>query len=89
MGFRREVLPVFAPVPGFLNESHDLWLAICGILARSIQHLDESTLFRRIHEDNATPRSWRSLPLILRSRVMLVRCMIQASRRLRVRGLTD
>lgn len=89
MGFRRGVLPVFTPVPGYLNESHDLWLAICGNLARSIQHLDDSTLLRRIHEDNATPRSWRSLSLILRSRIMLVRCMVLASRRLLAQRRAD
>lgn len=89
MGFRREVLPIFAPVPRYLNESHDLWLAICGNLARSIQHLDDSTLLRRIHEDNATPRGWRSLSLIIRSRIMLVKCMILAFRRLSAQRRTD
>ncbi|MBT2531845.1 glycosyltransferase [Arthrobacter sp. ISL-48] len=89
MGFRRQVLPVFAPVPGYLNESHDLWLAICGNLGRSIQHLDESTLLRRIHDENATPRSWRSLSVIVRSRIMLARCMILATRRLLLQRRTD
>lgn len=83
MGFRRDMLPVFTPVPRYLNESHDLWLAICGNLAGSIRHLDGSTLLRRIHDDNATPRSWRSLPVILRARVILLRCIAQAWRRLR------
>ncbi len=83
MGFRRDMLPVFTPVPRYLNESHDLWLAVCGNLAGSMRHLDESTLLRRIHDDNATPRSWRSLSVILRARIMLLRCIAQAWRRLR------
>jgi glycosyltransferase involved in cell wall biosynthesis len=83
MGFRRDMLPVFTPVPRYLNESHDLWLAICGNLAGSMRHLDESTLLRRIHDDNATPRSWRSMSVILRARIMLLRCIAQALRRLR------
>ncbi|QCO99143.1 glycosyltransferase [Arthrobacter sp. 24S4-2] len=83
MGFRRDMLPVFTPVPRYLDESHDLWLAICGNLAGSMRHLDESTLMRRIHDDNATPRSWRSLSVILRARIMLLRCIAQAWRRLR------
>ncbi|MDI3193070.1 glycosyltransferase [Pseudarthrobacter sp. AL07] len=83
MGFRRDMLPVFSPVPRYLNESHDLWLAICGNLAGSIQHLDESTLLRRIHDDNATPRGWRSLSVIFRARVILLRCIARAWRRLR------
>ncbi|WP_454698921.1 glycosyltransferase family 2 protein [Arthrobacter humicola] len=83
MGFRRDMLSVFTPVPRYVNESHDLWLAICGNLAGSMRHLDESTLLRRIHDDNATPRSWRSLPVILRARIMLLRCIGQAWSRLR------
>lgn len=83
MGFRRDMLPMFTPVPRYLGESHDLWLAICGNLAGSMRHLDESTLLRRIHDDNATPRSWRSLSVILRARIMLLRCIAQAWRRLR------
>lgn len=83
MGFRHDMLAVFTPVPRYLNESHDLWLAICGNLAGSMRHLDESTLLRRIHDDNATPRSWRSVSVILGARLMLLRCIAQASRRLR------
>lgn len=82
MGFRRDMLPVFTPIPRYVNESHDLWLALCGNLARSMRHLDESTLRRRIHDDNATPRTWRSLPVILRARIMLLRCIGHAWRRL-------
>ena len=82
MGFRRDMLSVFTPVPRYVNESHDLWLAICGNLAGSMRHLDEPTLLRRIHDDNATPRSWRSLPVILGARIMLLRCIGQAWRRL-------
>jgi len=83
MGFRRDILPVFTPVPKYLNESHDLWLAIIGNLSGSIRHLDDSTLLRRIHDENATPRGWRSLSVILRARVVLLRCIRQARRSLR------
>lgn len=81
MAFRREVLDMFAPVPPYLRESHDLWLAICGNVLGSIGHLDESTLLRRIHGDNATPRGWRSLPVILAARVVLIRLLLEAVRR--------
>jgi glycosyltransferase involved in cell wall biosynthesis len=86
MAFRRDMLPVFTPVPRYVNESHDLWLAICGNLAGSMRHLDESTLLRRIHDDNATPRGWRSLSVILRARLMLLRCIAEAALRLRRDG---
>lgn len=81
MAFRREVLNLFLPVPGYLRESHDLWLAICGNILGSIGHLDESTLLRRIHGENATPSGWRSLRTILSARVVLLRLLWEAWRR--------
>ncbi|WP_426996328.1 glycosyltransferase [Pseudarthrobacter sp. N5] len=83
MAFRREVLSSFAPIPPYLRESHDLWLAILGNTSGSIRHLDGSTLLRRLHEDNATPRGWRSLRVILVARVVLVKLMFEARKRLR------
>lgn len=83
MAFRREVLSSFVPIPPYLRESHDLWLAVLGNTAGSIRHLDASTLLRRLHSDNATPRGWRSLRVILRARVVLLRLMCEARRRLR------
>lgn len=81
MGFRRELLDVFTPVPAYLRESHDLWLAICGNAADSIAHLDESTLLRRIHGENATPQGWRAPATILRARVVLLRLLFEGFRR--------
>lgn len=81
MGFRREFLDMFAPVPPYLRESHDLWIAICGNMIRSMRHLDAPTLLRRIHGENVTPRGWRSLGTILRARVVLLRLLLEASRR--------
>lgn len=85
MGFRREAARYFTPIPAYVRESHDLWLAICGNVAGSITHLDESTIYRRIHESNQTPSGLRSLPKIVGARVMLVRLMVEAFRRTRRR----
>lgn len=82
MAFRREVLHDFAPVPHYLHESHDLWLAILGNTAGSIVHVDDATLLRRLHEENATPRGWRSFKVIVAARLVLLRLMIEARRRL-------
>lgn len=90
MAFRRELLEAFAPMPSYLRESHDLWLAIIGNMAGSIVHLDEPTLLRRLHDENATPRGWRSLATITAARVVLLRLMVEARRRLlSLRGLVD
>lgn len=81
MAFRREFIGMFAPVPPYLRESHDLWTAICGNILGSIRHLDSPTLLRRIHGENVTPRGWRSLSVILRARIILLRLVVEAIRR--------
>lgn len=83
MALRREGLHYFVPVPGYVRESHDLWLAICGNVAGSIAHLDESTIYRRLHDENQTPAGFRSLPKIVAARVMLLRLMAEAALRRR------
>lgn len=83
MAFRREVLGYFSPIPSYLRESHDLWLAICGNVAGSIAHLDESTIYRRLHDENQTPAGWRTLPKIIAARVTLLRLMTEATLRRR------
>lgn len=84
MAFRRKFAEFVVPMPGFLFESHDLWLALSGNVFGSITHLEEATLRRRIHGENVTPQGWRSLRSIIRARWMLLRCLLLAlSRRVR------
>jgi glycosyltransferase involved in cell wall biosynthesis len=86
MAFRKEAARYFTPIPPYVRESHDLWLAICGNIGGSVTHLDQSTIYRRLHEENQTPAGWRSLPKILSARVMLLRLMVEAFRRSRARA---
>lgn len=81
MGVRREALALALPFPAYLDESHDLWLALYGNLARSVVHLDEPTLQRRVHESNATPDRPRGLRPALASRLMLLRAVVELRRR--------
>ena len=68
MAFRREFVHVVAPIPSFV-ESHDLWIALAGNLTGSNAHLDERTLLKRKHANNATSTiSTRGLYRKLRSR---------------------
>lgn len=85
MGFRRDFADVVLPMPSFLYESHDLWMALAGNLAGEMTHLEEPTLYRRLHEDNETPRHWRRLDRILKARWMLLRALFTAAVRLRRR----
>ena len=86
MGFRRDFADVVLPMPSFLYESHDLWMALAGNLAGEMTHLEEPVLYRRLHEDNETPRNWRRLDRILKARWMLLRALITAALRLRGRS---
>lgn len=81
MGLRRDALQVVLPFPEGLTESHDLWLGIVGNAIGSIRHLEAASVQRRLHDTNQTPQGWRSLPQILRARLMLARCMVEARRR--------
>lgn len=83
MAFRRDMLPIFTPIPPYLRESHDLWLAICGNLAGSVAHLEQATLLRRLHDSNETPAGFRSLGRIIAARIILARLVVEAQRRLK------
>lgn len=83
MGMTRRAVSLFLPIPDYVRESHDLWLAICGNMAGVICHMDEPTLLRRLHAENVTPRGWRSLRKIVAARVMLVRLIAEAFVRVR------
>lgn len=85
MGFRRELVPDLVPFPEIFVESHDLWLAILGNATRSISHLSEVVVERRLHDYNVTPLKWRPLGVILTARLMLARGMVIARRRVGLR----
>lgn len=78
MAMTRAQAEIFAPIPDFLSESHDLWLALCGNVRGSMVHLNEPTLLRRLHDNNVTPRGWRSLSVIVKARVMILRALTEA-----------
>ncbi len=83
MAIRRDTLPLVAPFPAFLSESHDLWIATVANLGRRLRHVDEATVRRRLHDANASSERPRGVGPALRSRVLLLRAMFEAGRRLR------
>ena len=81
MAFRRDILDSVVPIPAFLYESHDLWLAMIANTHRENCHLDASSVARRLHDANQTPLGWRSLSAILRARWMKLRALRVARHR--------
>lgn len=85
MALRRSVLDTALPFPPFLDESHDLWLALHGNLLGRMRHLELRSVRRRFHAGNASPNRPRGLRMVLRSRFMLLRCVVELLRRRRRR----
>jgi glycosyltransferase involved in cell wall biosynthesis len=84
MGFRREAIDGgILPIPEYVTESHDIWIAITGNVRHSIRHLDEVVVERRLHDSNQTPLGIRGLPTILAARRRFARLIVEASRRAR------
>ncbi len=85
MGVRRDVLATVLPIPGWVHESHDLWIGIVGNVEGEMVHLEAPSIARRLHDANQTPLGWRGPVKILRARWMLARCIGVAVRRSRAR----
>lgn len=83
MGMRRAALDRILPFPDFLDESHDLWVALYGNITRSVVHLDIRSVQRRFHGGNATPERPRGPLQVARSRAMLLRSVVELRRRTR------
>lgn len=83
MAFRRDIFPSVVPIPRFVHESHDLWLALVANTHRENTHLEEPSVARRLHDANQTPLGWRGPVAILRARWMKVRCLAVALQRRR------
>lgn len=76
MAFRREAISSILPFPP-LTEAHDHWIALMGNLDGGIKHVGQSTVARRLHENNLTS-SRRSLGPVFRTRVKLTVLLVTA-----------
>jgi glycosyltransferase involved in cell wall biosynthesis len=71
MAFQRGLADLVTPMPRSV-ESHDAWIAIAANLLGTISHLENATLRKRKHANNATSTvSSRSLYMKLRARVVM------------------
>lgn len=83
MALRRDFLDRALPFPGYLTESHDLWIATVANAAGELAHVQQPTLRRRLHDDNASSERPRGIRKALASRVLLLRLWREARRRVR------
>jgi glycosyltransferase involved in cell wall biosynthesis len=71
MILERSILDLVLPIPDYV-ESHDLWFAAAANIKRSIIHVENFTLLRRIHGKNYSVVS-RSIFAKLQSRFVFIR----------------
>lgn len=83
MAFRRDIYNSVVPIPRFVYESHDLWLALVANTHRENLHLEEASVARRLHDANQTPLGWRGPRAIVRARWMKIKCLVVAMSRSR------
>jgi glycosyltransferase involved in cell wall biosynthesis len=83
MGLRREILRSVLPIPAFVFESHDLWIALVANTHGENVHLEAPSVARRLHDANQTPLGWRGPRAILRARWMKARALLVALQRAR------
>lgn len=81
MAFRRSFIQSSLPFPPFLYETHDQWLAMLANVRGTMAHVELETLSRRLHENNTTPKTFRGIPTILKSRWMLCKAFVEAVKR--------
>lgn len=80
MAFKDNIKDIILPIPSYI-ESHDLWIAmVCNYLKSNI-HIDDYTLARRLHGNNLTPTSKRSLLKKLKSRVIFAISLFEIVKR--------
>ena len=71
MAFTKSFQKVALPIPSF-TESHDLWFAIiANVLGRNL-HVNNYTVFRRLHDSNVTQYKGRSFASKIFSRLIFL-----------------
>ena len=53
MAFRKELISTILPIPEYV-EAHDLWIAMAANYMKANLHINEKTLYHRIHQNNTS-----------------------------------
>lgn len=80
MAVRRDLLDLALPFPASVRELHDAWFALLGLRRRTLAHVVDDVVLRRVHGSNASGRP-RSARQVVRGRVLFVAMWWDALRR--------
>src|SRR5690554_3683606 len=77
MAFKSELKTIILPIPKYI-EAHDIWIALIANKLKINLHIEENTLFHRIHDNNASIKAkFRSIPKKIRTRINYIRALIE------------
>ncbi|MCW2765080.1 MAG: glycosyl transferase family 2 [Nocardioides sp.] len=82
MAVRRDFLKLALPFPASARELHDGWLALLGLMAGSMVHVEDRVVRRRVHGGNTTGKP-RAPHRILVARILFLRMCVTSWRRVR------
>lgn len=88
MAFKRSLLELALPFPHYI-EAHDLWLAWIGVLVGGMDHLQDVTVLRRIHDNNLTPARRRNIFSVVKARIKFVQMLATITRRTKSQVTND
>ena len=77
MAMKRAELDFLLPFPKAI-EAHDLWIALNANIRGVMIHSPSLILHRRLHDNNTSPRTRRSLLTVLRARFLMFRHIIKS-----------
>lgn len=77
MAFRSELKKLLLPFPDNV-EAHDHWIAFCAVAGGSFLFVDSPTVLRRVHGNNLSPTSRRSLNLVFKTRIRQLKHFFRA-----------
>ena len=80
MAFRRDLVSKILPIPQYV-EAHDLWIAMAANLLKANLHIDEKTLYHRIHSNNASVLQ-RKIHLKVKARLDFFRSYLELAKRI-------
>ncbi|WP_294962758.1 glycosyltransferase [Sulfurimonas sp.] len=69
MVIKHDIKEIIYPIPKYI-ESHDIWIALIANLLGKNLHINDMSLFRRIHDNNVSVKSKRKILKILKTRVI-------------------
>lgn len=82
MAFTADFRDVILPIPRYID-AYDRWFGLCAEGFCRIAFLDDVLIRHRVHGENYTPASSRSLPVILKTRFLMMKALLKKRKELK------